>query len=100
MVGTVERMVNNFSGGILYGIFGTVAIFYVCNQINNSRRRIGRQNRTLDTFSDAEQSRLTAANIVKDSLLGIFSCIFWVVILLFVGFLLIRLAAYIMNFKN
>jgi hypothetical protein len=92
-------MFNNFSRGVVYGIIAAGIIWLVFGQIRNSNKKIGLQHRTLDTFSDSEKKNLTAAKIVRGSMLGTLGCIFWTVALIWVGCLLWCLGAAIKEFS-
>jgi hypothetical protein len=82
------RMFDNFSCGVVYGIIAAGIIWLVIGQIRSSNKKIGLQHRTLDTFSDSEKQNLSAAKIVRNSLLGTLGCIFWTVVLFWVFYLL------------
>jgi hypothetical protein len=92
-------MFNNFSCGVVYGIIAAGIIWLVFGQIRNSNKKIGLQHRNLDAFSDAEKQNLTAAKIVRSSMLGMLGCIFWTVALIWVGYLLWCLGAAIKEFS-
>jgi hypothetical protein len=82
------RMFDNFSCGVVYGIIAAGIIWLVIGQIRSSNKKTGLQHRTLDTFSDSEKQNLTAAKIVRSSMLGTLGCIFWTIVLFWVFYLL------------
>jgi hypothetical protein len=91
-IGTIIRMSHNFWGGIIYGFIAAWIIGAILNVIREERGKWGRQNRPLNTYSDAEQPNLTAAGIVRDSWLGVLGCIFWTLVLIAVCYLLLFFA--------
>lgn len=60
---------------------------------------MGQLNRTLDTFSEAEQSHLTSAQVVRNSTIGMVNCVFWIIILVALIILLVQVAFYIASFN-
>jgi hypothetical protein len=87
------RMFDNFSCGVVYCIVAAGIIWLVFGQILSSNKKIGQLHRTLDTFSDSDKQNLTAAKIVRRSLLGTLGCIFWTVALIWAVYLLWCLGA-------
>jgi hypothetical protein len=94
-----NRMFDNFSCGVVYGIVAAGIIWLVFGQILSSNKKIGQLHRTLDTFSDSENQNLTAAKIVRSSMLGTLGCIFWTVVLFWVFYLLWCLGFAIKDFS-
>ena len=82
------RIFDNFSCGAVYGIIAVGIIWLVFGQIRSSNKKTGLQHRPLDTFSDSEKQNLTAAKIVRSSMLGTLGCIFWTIVLIWVVYLL------------
>ena len=64
------RIFDNFNSGFIYGFIAAGIIGLFLDLIREARGKIGQQHRTLDTFSDSEQPKLTAAKIVRSSELG------------------------------
>jgi len=85
----VECTVDSvFCGGTVYGLFLGFVIGSILMRIRENRRRMGQQNRPLDTFPNAMQSRTTAGDVVRGSRRACLGSIFWVIVfgLAIVGF--------------
>ena len=93
------RIFDNFNSGFIYGFIAAGIIGLFLDLIREARGKIGQQHRTLDTFSDSEQPKLTAAKIVRSSMLGTLGCIFWTVVLFWVFYLLWYLGVAIKEFS-
>jgi len=78
------QMDNDFSLGLIYGGIATGIICFILGRIREAMKKMGDRNRPLDTFPDAAQPRLTPAGIVRKSTLAMFSCVFWIIILVVV----------------
>lgn len=76
------RIFDNFNSGFIYGFIAAGIIGLFLDLIREARGKMGQQHRTLDTFSDSEQPKLTAAKIVRSSELGTLGCIFWTLFLI------------------
>ena len=81
-------------GFILAGIFG-----FIFDQIRDARTKMGQQNRTFNTFSDADQPNLTSSKVVAESQMGTIGCVVWTLVLFGAAYFLYYLAEDIRNFS-
>jgi hypothetical protein len=72
---------DGFTLGFVYGFVSAGFIGFVFGQIQKAKGSIGQRNRPLDTFPDASQPKMTAASIVRKSIISMFACLFWILIL-------------------
>ena len=75
-------MINDFTYGYVYGFVSAGIIGFIMGRVREARGKMGQRNRPLDTFPDASQPKMTAADIVRNSILSMFTCIFWVLVLI------------------
>jgi hypothetical protein len=83
-------MLDTFKCGFLFGILAAGFLGLVLVQIREARMRMGRQYQSLDTFPDAFQPHLTPAGIVRSSIAAMFTCLFWVAVLLVASYIFVR----------
>jgi hypothetical protein len=76
-----KKMQNCFTWGFFCGFASAVVLGLIWSRIQNAGGSIGKINKALDTFPDAIQPKMTAASIVKKSIISMFACLFWILIL-------------------
>ncbi|MGA2491026.1 MAG: hypothetical protein ABSF99_12730 [Anaerolineales bacterium] len=70
-------MSYDFRYGLIYGAIAGGIIGFIFFQIRAARTRMGRRNRPLDNFTDAEQPQMTSWGVVRNSIFSMFGCLFW-----------------------
>jgi hypothetical protein len=93
-----ENIFNNFSCGATYGFLAAVILLFVIRQIDREQNNSKKMSRTLDKFSEAEQSSLTPMRIVRNSLLSTIGCAFWIIVLIAAVILIIQIGSFFANF--
>lgn len=74
-------LLDGFTLGFVYGFISAAILGIVWGRIQKAKSNMGQRNRPLDTFADALQPKMTAASIVRKSIISMFACLFWILIL-------------------
>ncbi|MBT3313852.1 MAG: hypothetical protein HN390_04485 [Anaerolineae bacterium] len=72
--------VDIFNYGLVFGFVSAIVFYFTLRQISANRGRIGARNRPLNTFPDAAQENITAAQINRQSRVGRILHLFWIVV--------------------
>ena len=70
-----------FLSGFWFGFISCIVFCFTLGRISRNRGRRGERNRPLDTFPDAAQSDLNAAQIFRRSRRAWLFFIFWILVL-------------------
>jgi hypothetical protein len=78
----MEEIRNSFCCGIAYGFIAGGIIGSVLRQIREAHTKMGLKNRSLDSFPDAAQPKLTSSGVVSTSQQATARYVMWIFFLI------------------